>query len=91
MSSTLGANMISKNGKVFQKMVMLDGKQYSVTRPLNSWDMNYHFIDSNNNDYLVDLQDVCDHLEKTGATLEDAIAYAKDMIEQGLQFYWLVR
>lgn len=89
--------MTSKNGKEFQKRATVDGYDYSVTMPLNSWDMNFHFIDDSGADYLVDLQDVIDWKHEkgrkgNGANLDDAIAYAQDMVRNlGTQFYWMVR
>jgi hypothetical protein len=63
-------------------------KAYTVYSPLNSWDMNYHFIDKNGIDYLVDLQDVCDWIDHNSATIENAIAYAKELASDGVQWYW---
>lgn len=35
-----------------------DGR-YVLTKPLNSWDTNYHFIDTYNTvDYLIDIDDI---------------------------------
>ena len=85
--------MTTKNGKEFQKTAVVDGIRYSVTRPLNNWDMNFHFIDDSGADYLVDLQDVIDWKNRgNGANLDDAIAYANDMVRNlGTEFYWMVR
>lgn len=44
-------------------------KGYKLYRPYNSWDMNYHLIDTLDQvDYLIDICDIYD-------TLEDALEY----------------
>lgn len=79
------------------KTVEIDGVDYSVSKPLNSWDMNFHFIDGYGNDKLVDLQDVIDwkyedddHINDidVGASIDDAVDYALDINACGAQFYW---
>lgn len=78
-----------------QKWAVVDGQRYSVTMPLNNWDTNFHFIgdgDGGDADYLVDLQDVIDHFElENGANLDNAIAFAKELASNGVQWYWMVR
>lgn len=81
-----------KNNKTFQVFTCIDGKRYSVTMPLNTWDTNFHFIDDDNNDYLVDLQDVIDYKNSgNGAGLKDAIAYANELNDEGIDFWWFTR
>jgi hypothetical protein len=82
---------------------IINHKRYSVYTPRHDWDMNYHFIDKDGIDYLVDLQDVIDwKYEDTddndlpddyGATIEDAIHMAKELanvMEDG-RFYWTAK
>lgn len=70
-------------------------RKYRVVLPRNSWDTNFHFIDKYGNDKLVDLQDVINWKYEitqdetiTGASINDAIDYANDMVENGITFYW---
>lgn len=76
---------------------IIGGNEYKVCRPFNSWDMNYHFINKYGYDFLVDLQDVIDwkyedETDETkieGATIDDAIAYARYMNDETeAKFYW---
>lgn len=75
----------------------INGTAYRVYMPSNSWDMNFHFINHDGADYLVDLQDVIDwkytdeeeQPGKTyGASLADAVAYAAELADAGEQWYW---
>lgn len=60
---------------------------YTLFRPMNTWDTNYHLVDNKGNDYLIDTCDVHDTLDDTEeyggvtwkelSTLED-IEYIKD-------------
>ena len=80
------------------EITRINGKQYRVYKMLNSWDTNYHFVDKYGVDNLVDLQDVIewvnenatDDSEILGASVQDAIAFAKDMAfndDNGI-FWW---
>jgi hypothetical protein len=77
----------------------INGITYTVSRPRNSWDMNYHFIDADGADHLVDLQDVIDwkyrydddeDLSHIGASIEDAIEYANSYSDLIDGFWWKI-
>ena len=60
-----------------------DGR-YVLTKPLNSWDTNYHFIDTYNTvDYLIDIDDIGYNGYDTynDDELEDIIIFYTDMLE----------
>lgn len=71
-----------------QRFTTVDGVRYSVTMPLNEWDMNFHFISDNNTDYLVDLQDVLDELQIDSANIENAIEFANRQVANGNKTFW---
>ena len=86
------------------EMTTINGVEYNVYKMRNSWDLNYHFIDKNGVDHLVDLQDVIEWKydkskdllqfkidnEIEGASMFDAIEYANEMssIDENGVFYW---
>lgn len=73
------------------KKATINGVEYDVSQPLNTQDMNYHFM-HNGVDYLVDIQDVIEGFElENGASIDDAIQYAQELHEDGVQWYWLKR
>lgn len=76
----------------------INGVHYSVHPPVNSQDMNYHFV-SITGDHLVDLQDVIEWKYRTfeddddfplhyGASIDDAIEYAKSYSDLIDGFWW---
>lgn len=74
------------------KTTIINDTRYTVTPMLNSWDMNYHFIDENGTDYLVDMMDVMEFTGKDHATLDDAIELAQDLSENNDgKFWWTLR
>lgn len=79
-----------KHGIEFQRYVVVAGTRYSVTRPLNNWDMNFHFIDDAGDDHLADLQDVLDFTGKRGANIDDAIRFVTDYLAQSFNPFWRV-
>lgn len=73
------------------KKTTIDGIEYDVSQPLNTQDMNYHFMHKGD-DYLVDLCDVIEHFElENGASVDDAIRFANELNEDGVEWFWLKR
>lgn len=65
---------------------------YSLYRPLNDWDMNYHLIDEEGNDHLIDINDVCDteeELEEYGGILWSNLSTLDD-IDEVKEMVWQV-
>lgn len=65
---------------------------YTLYRPLNSQDMNYHFIDSERKDHLIDIEDIHDNehdLEEHGGMLWGSLSTLED-IEECLEMAWKV-
>lgn len=49
---------------------------FKLINPRNSWDMNYHFIDTNTmTEYLIDIDDAIDEAEGTGFNARDYLEY----------------
>lgn len=65
---------------------------YTLYRPLNDWDMNYHLIDDEGNDHLIDIGEVHDNehdLEECGGILWGNLSTLDD-IEECLEMAWKV-
>lgn len=69
------------------KLTKIDGRTYEVFMPRNPWDMNFHFEEADH-EFLVDLQDVCDFVGREGASINDAIKYAKALAADNVDWYW---
>ena len=58
----------------------INNQDYKISMPLNSWDVNFHVIDINGVDHLVDLQDVIDWKYQDDETVDDVGASIDDLI-----------
>ncbi len=58
---------------------IINRKKYRIYKPFNSWDMNYHFIDKNGIDYLIDLTDVMEYNDTEYGNIELAVKMVKDL------------
>lgn len=66
------------NNIIYQK------EGYTLYSPLNEWDMNYHLIDDDGNDHLIDIGDVHDNdhdLEECGGILWDDLRTLFNLID----------
>lgn len=73
-----------------KKPFLCEKEGYTLVRPLNTQDMNYHLIDSEGNDFLISIDDVYDSEEdviEKGGILWDNLVYLKN-IEEVKQVSW---
>lgn len=72
--------------------LIIEKEGHSLYRPLNTQDMNYHLIDDEGNDHLIDIDDVCDTEEKLdehGGILWSNLSKLED-IDEAKETAWQV-
>ena len=45
-------------------MIIASNKEYCLQSPYNEWDINYHLLDMNGVEYLIDIEDVGENKEE---------------------------
>lgn len=73
--------------------VICEKDGYALIRPFNSWDMNYHLYDKNGNDYLIDIDNVCNDEEERnlyGGISWEELSTLQD-IEHIKEYAWKIK
>lgn len=75
-----------------ESKITLGEKTYTVKPPYGQNDTNYHFIDDDGNDYLVDIWDAMEWFElEDGVSMQNVIDFATEIHNyHECDWYWKV-